>query len=111
MAGFEACPASVQNGAPSGPRSFWDARDRLWKVWWLWGIPLAWATSALILLAEYLRQRGLHAAGDFCDVARLAVYWFWCRETWRASTKVSSPVWTALSRLALAGGLVVTVLS
>jgi len=111
MAASDPGASSVKDGALSGPRSFLYAREKLWKVWWLWGIPVAWATTALVLAAEFVREAGLHAWGDLCDVLRLAIYWFWCRLAWQCSTNVNSPVWTVISRFALAGGLVATVLS
>ena len=80
-------------------------------MWWLWGIPAAWATSALVLSAEFLRQSGVHAGGDLCDVARLAIYWFWCRLAWQCSDNVGNPLWKLLSKTALAAGLVATVLT
>jgi len=79
-------------------------------VWWLWGLPLAWLTTALLLGAEHLRLAGRPMAGDFLDVLRLAAYWFWCRLAWRSAGNVGNPVWTLLSKAALAAGLAITVL-
>jgi len=84
--------------------------EKLWRVWWLWGIPTAWLTSLLVLAAEHVRLAGLPAWGDLLDIARLAIYWFWCRLAWRASGNVGNPAWTLLSKAALATGLVTTVL-
>jgi hypothetical protein len=95
--------------ASSLPRP--SRRDELWKVWWLWGIPLAWLTTALVLGAEQLRLAGWPVGGDFLDVVRLAVYWFWCRLAWQCAGNVGNPLWTPLSRAALAAGLVATVLT
>ena len=72
---------------------------------------MAWGTSALVLGAEAFRGEGLHGMGDLFDVARLAVYWSWCRLAWHASGNVGNPVWTPLSKVALAAGLVVNVLA
>ena len=85
--------------------------EKLWKVWWLWGVPVAWITSALVLAAEHARMTGLHGWGDLLDVARLATYWFWCRLAWKCSSNAGNPLWTLLSKTALAAGLVATVLS
>ena len=82
-----------------------------WKIWWLWGAPLAWTVTALLLAAEALRLSGLPLAGDLLDVVRLAVYWFWCRLAWRSSGKVGNPVLALLSKAALSAGLVFTVLT
>ena len=87
------------------------AGSEAWKICWLWGIPVAWIATALLLAAEQLRLSGLSAAGDLLDVARLAVYWFWCRLAWRASGNVGNPFRTLLAKAALSAGLVVTVLT
>ncbi|MBC7802959.1 MAG: hypothetical protein H7Y16_03700 [Candidatus Parcubacteria bacterium] len=85
------------------------AGSDLSRVWWLWGIPVAWITSALLLGAEEFRITGLHGWGNLLDCARLAVYWFWCRMAWKLSASARRPVWNLLSKAALAAGFVVTV--
>src|SRR2546423_4641043 len=64
------------NGADDGARTMAD-NERLWRIWWLWGIPVAWATAALIVLAESLRNDGFPRWVDFLDVLRLPLYWWW----------------------------------
>ncbi len=87
------------------------AGSELWRIWWLLGIPVGLAASALVLAAEELRLAGHAGTGNLLDIARLAVYWFWCRLAWRCSGNVGNPVWAVLSKGALAAGLVVTVLT
>jgi hypothetical protein len=70
---------------------------------------MAWATSALVLAAEQLRIAEWHGTGNLLDVARLAVYWFWCRMAWRCSANARNPAWKLLSKAALAAGFVLTV--
>lgn len=82
----------------------------LWKVWWLWGIPVAWIATALLLGAEQFRLNGWSPAGDLLDIVRLAVYWFWCRAAWLSSRKVVNPLWTPLARTALGTGGVAHIL-
>jgi len=96
-------------GASRGPRIFSRDGDRLWKIWWLWGVPLAWITTALILGAEATREAGHPGWGNLLDVARIAVYWFWCRMAWKCSSNVDHPAWNVLSKGALAAGFVATV--
>ena len=84
--------------------------EKLWRIWWLWGIPTAWLASALILVAEGARGAGYHAWGDLLDLARLAAYWFWMRLAWRRSGNVDNRLWTPVARIALAAGLVVNAL-
>jgi hypothetical protein len=84
--------------------------ERLWKVWWLAGIPLACVTAALVLAAQYLRGLGTWAWGwgDACDAARLLVYLAWAHLAWRCSRNVERAAWTPLARGALSAGLVLS---
>ena len=95
----------------SGSRAF-RGEEKLWKVWWLGGIPVACITAMLVLAAERLRASGASAWGwgDACDVARLLVYLAWFRPVWRCSRNVRSIAWTPLARAALSAGLVLSAL-
>jgi len=84
--------------------------QKLWRVWWQWGIPVAWAASALLVGAELARNAGEHSWGNAQDVARLALYWWWMRMAWTCSSNVANPLWSAVSRTALALGLAVNAL-
>jgi len=88
-----------------------SGEEPLWKVWWLLGIPVAWATSGLLLGAESVRVAGAHAWGDVLDLARLALYWFWFRLAWRCSRNVRRAWWTAAVRCLLLAGLALTALT
>ena len=48
-------------------------KEKLWRVWWMAGIPLGWTLSALLICAEDLRDGGYHGWGNFFDLARLLV--------------------------------------
>ena len=87
-----------------------NGSERLWRIWWLWGIPLAWVASALVVGAELVRNAGNEGWGSAFDVLRLAIYWFWMRAAWKCSRNVENRLWTPLSRGALAAGLVANVL-
>ena len=104
--------ADSSRPAPASRRLLFPReRERLWKIWWLWGVPVAWTTSILVIGAEEARLAGWHAAGDAIDIARLALYWAWCRTAWRRSSNVGHPLWTLLSKAALSAGMVATVLA
>ena len=77
---------------------------------WLWSIPLAWLTTALILGAEYFRLNAMPIAGDLLDVLRLGAYWFWCRLAWQSAGDFGNPLSALLSKAALAAGFVFTIL-
>lgn len=85
--------------------------EKLWRIWWLWGIPTAWGASALIVFAESTRNAGYDGWGNLLDVVRLALYWWWMRLAWKCAGNVENPFWTYASRTLLALGLVVNVLA
>ena len=97
-------PIVAANQAMSAP-------EQLWRVWWLWGIPVAWATAALLLLAEGVRIEGYPRWGDALDVLRLLVYWWWLRLAWRSARQVKRSFWTPVAKLALSAGLVLNFLA
>jgi hypothetical protein len=86
--------------------------EKLWKVWWLAGIPLACMTGALVIAAERVRGLGTWAWGwgDACDAMRLLVYLVWFMLAWRCSKNVQIPVWTPLARVVLLSGLLASVM-
>jgi len=85
--------------------------EKLWRIWWLWGIPTAWLASALVLAAENARIAGYHGWGNLLDLVRLAAYWFWMRLAWQRSRNVENRLWTPVSRAVLALGLIVNVIA
>ena len=85
-----------------------DGKERLWKVWWLAGIPVGWLTSALVLFSEGARSAGHGGWGDALDVARFLTYLAWFRLAWRCSRNVGHPAWTSMARGALVLGLVLS---
>ena len=85
-------------------------RERLWVIWWLCGIPVAWIASALVIAAEAARVAAHPVAADWLDVARILIYTMWARLAWLCSHNVESGVWRPLSRLALTAGLLLMVM-
>jgi hypothetical protein len=86
-----------------------DRSTPLWKVWWIYGAPVAIATGVLLYFAEELRLSYYPAWADLLDTARLATFWLWCWLAWTCARNVERRVWTPVARAALAAGLVVTV--
>jgi hypothetical protein len=80
--------------------------EKLWKVWWLWGIPVGWTARALIIFAEIVREVGYGGWGDLLDVARLLIYFGWARLAWRCAHNVQNRAWTPVSRFALGAGFI-----
>jgi len=88
-----------------------NGEERLWKVWWFWGIPVGLATSALIVFAEMLRNAGWNGAGAGLDVLKLLVYLTWFGAAWRCSGNVVNRTWTGIARAAIALALGITALT
>jgi hypothetical protein len=82
--------------------------ERLWKVWWPAGIPVAGLTAGLVILAEDMRAAGDDGWGDTLDVVRLLVYFTWFRPCWRCSRNVGHAPWTWLARTGLVTGLILS---
>lgn len=87
-----------------------DGRERLWKIWWLCGVPVAWATSALVIGAEAARVAQHPIAADWMDVLRILIYTLWAQLAWQCGHNVSTKIWSPLSRFALTAGLVLMIL-
>jgi hypothetical protein len=87
-----------------------DGRERLWKVWWICGISVAWATSALVIGAETARVAGHPAAGDWFDVLRLLIYILWAQLAWHCAHNVDARIWAPVARCALTAGFALMIL-
>ena len=85
-----------------------QGEERLWKVWWLAGIPVGWIITVLVLVAERLRDSGAPGWGNALDVSQFLIYLVWFQLAWRCSRNVERAVWTHLARGALAAGLVLS---
>jgi hypothetical protein len=78
--------------------------ERLWRIWWQWGIPLAMFASGLTVLAGMLHEADYRASGDALDVVKFLIYIAWFRMAWRCSKNTDQPLWTNLTRLAVCLG-------
>ena len=87
-----------------------NGEEKLWKIWWLFGLPVGWTTSALTVCAEAFRSAGYGGWAALLDVVKLLLYIFWFQLAWRCSRNVENWVWTPLSRFALSVGLVLVVM-
>lgn len=81
----------------------------LWKVWWVYGTPVACALALLLFFAEELRLNSSPAWADLLDAVRLATFWLWCWLAWVCARNVERRIWTPVARATLAAGLVVMV--
>ena len=88
-----------------------SGEEKLWKVWWLWGIPVALAATAFTLSAEFLRLEGHHSWGEFLDVLKLLVYAAWLTAAWRCAERTEHPAARIAARLAVAAGVLTAALT
>lgn len=98
-------------GLGGGLRRALSGEEGMWKVWWLGGIPVALAVTALTLSGELLRIDGRHAWGDFLDVLKLLVYAAWFTAAWRSADKETRLLTRMAGRLAVATGVVTAALT
>jgi hypothetical protein len=82
-----------------------NGEEKLWKVWWIVGIPLGWASSTLVVIAEDMRYADHPGWSDFLDVVRFLVFFAWLRFSWRCSHNVERPIWTPVAQATLSAGL------
>jgi len=85
--------------------------ERLWKIWWLGGIPVALGATAFTLSAEFLRIDGHHTWGNFFDVLKLLVYAAWFTAAWRSAGNTGSSPARLAGRLAAATGVLAAALT
>ena len=85
--------------------------ERLWKIWWQWGIPLGMLATALSLLAEASRVAGHLLGGDAVDFLKLLLIIGWFRLVWRCSKNADRPIWGNLAKLAILLGIGVAALT
>ena len=71
---------------------------------------MACLAAVLLYFAEELRLQQRPGWADLLDVARIAVFWLWCREAWLCSRNVEQRLWTPLARVTLAAGMVFMVI-
>jgi len=76
-------------------------KERLWRVWWQWGIPLAALANGLNVVAEVFRESEHPAVGDAVDVLKLLFFLAWCRLAWRCAQNAQRPLWGRLARLTI----------
>ncbi len=83
----------------------------MWKIWWLGGIPVALAATALTLSAEFLRVDGYHAWGGFLDVLKLLVYTAWFTAMWRPADNAGRFSARLAGRFAVGAGVLAAALT
>jgi len=75
--------------------------EKLWKIWWQWGIPLGMLVNVLAVLAEASREAERPLAGEALDILKFLFLAGWFQLAWRCSKNTHRPIWTSLARLAI----------
>ncbi len=83
-----------------------SGEERLWRVWWLWGIPVGFIVSAVTIVAEMARDGGWNASGDLLDAVKVLVYAAWLVAAWRCAPNAERALWRIGTRVLVALGVV-----
>jgi hypothetical protein len=83
-----------------------SGKERPWRIWTLWGVPVGLAASALTIGAEFAREGGAHAGGALLDTLKVLVYAAWLVAAWRCAPNAESALGRFATRAAVALGVV-----
>lgn len=83
-----------------------SGKERLWRIWTLWGIPVGLAASALTVCAEFARDDGMQAGGALLDTIKVVIYAAWLVAAWRCAPNAERALWGHITRAAVALGVV-----
>jgi hypothetical protein len=83
-----------------------SGKERLWRIWILWGIPVGLAASALTIGAEFAREGGMHAGGALLDTIKVLIYAAWLVAAWRCAPNAENVLWRIVTHAAVALGVV-----
>jgi amino acid transporter len=93
----------VSQGMASMFRRAWRGEERLWKVWWLIGIP---QSVVLALLYVNVLQKTPHSMVYVpALVLYIVVYFAWVRVAWLCAPNVKRGIWTAVSYVVIVLGV------
>jgi hypothetical protein len=86
----------------------WRGEERLWKVWWLLGTPLAMVNRAIFGLLEGLAEAEYSVSyGTWLGALVLssATYFAWCNMAWGCAKNVDRKIWGHLAKLGIVLGI------
>ena len=75
---------------------------RLWKAWWLAGLPVVALAYGLGVAAESFRHDEAHFTGAMIDTLKFLLCLFWLRVAWRCSDNVDHRIWSHIGRWTMA---------
>ena len=85
-------------------KSAWRGEERLWKVWWIWGVVISIVLTTVLLFV----------LGDFNYPTRFVILPYiiwWLVAAWRCSPNVDTKVWGILAKVFIVLGAIGELLS
>jgi hypothetical protein len=90
-------------------RKAWAGEERLWRVWWGLGIPLAAVANVhgawLEVSAGSLSPAALVLSLLAFFIIMVAGL-IWCYLAWRCAKNVDNTIWTVLAKVSIVAGLI-----
>ena len=84
--------------------------ERLWFVWWVWGLPAQVIYVTLYVLEDDLRSSN-DLGADLMAACKLVVFCLWATMAWRCSKNVGAAAWTTAARTVLIAAVALTAIT
>lgn len=84
-------------------RRAWRGEERLWKVWWLIGIPQS--VLLVLLYVKFLAGKTPSTVYLAALVLYPVIYFAWVRMAWLCSPNVKHGIWAAASYVMIVFGV------
>ena len=86
----------------------WRGEERLWKVWWYIGAPIAVLDKAVSVAISARLVLGHPVLSLAATSALLIAYLAWCVMAWNCAPNVNKAIWTPIARIVITLGLLRT---
>tara|TARA_B100001964_G_C13824703_1_gene418867 strand:+ start:135 stop:479 length:345 start_codon:yes stop_codon:yes gene_type:complete len=90
-------------------RKSWDGEERLWKVWWLWGLPLGIVSAVVSVLIEDYADSSNNVTTSIISlliyIFVIVLYLWWVGAAWRCVKNTNNKAWTLIAQFLIIVGL------
>jgi len=89
----------------------WKGEEKLWKVWWLFGVPLNIVSTIIEKMSDMKSPpmpMGILVALLF---VMFALWVYWCIAAWRCAPNVETKSWAYIARGLIVVSIILTVLA